>query len=389
MQNKFLLEAKKFPQAPGVYFFIGKNNKILYIGRAVNLKKRILNYFQKNFDPRIGEMISLVKDIKYKKTKNLLEAIILEANLIKKYWPKYNVKDKDDRSFVYIIIPKNEYPKPFIIRGKELEKFSSTISDIFGPYQSFSLIKSALKIIRRIFPYGICKPFSGKACFDYQIGLCPGLCIGAISKENYQKNIRNLILFLKGENKKLFKNLKKENPDKIKALIHIQDVALIKSDEFIVKLPKHQLLNRIEAYDISHFSGKETVGAMAVLNNGELDKSQYRKFIIKKAGNNDLLALEEMILRRFNHKEWQMPNLILVDGGLPQVRHISNIFKDKNINIPIIGISKFSGDKLIFQKNIKKSIRNLIEISKNDLLKLRDETHRFAISFSRKKRNQI
>ena len=124
---------------------------------------------------------------------------------------------------------------------------------------------------------------------------------------------------------------------------------------------------------------------MAVLTNGELDKSQYRKFIIKKAGNNDLLALEEMILRRLNHKEWQMPNLILVDGGLPQVSYISKIFKDRNINIPIAGISKFGGDKLIFQKNIKKSIRNLIEISKNDLLKLRDESHRFAISFSRKK----
>ena len=386
MKNKLFLKAKNFSSTPGVYFFIGKNNEILYIGRAVNLKKRILNYFQKNLDSRINEMVGLAKDIRYKKTKNLLEAIILEANLIKKYWPKYNVKDKDDRSFIYVVIPKSEYSQPFIIRGKELEKFSPITSNIFGPYQSLLLVKSALKIIRRIFPYGVCKPFSNKACFDYQIGLCPGLCIGAITKKDYQKNIRNLILFLSGERKKLLEKLKKENPDKIKAINHIQDVALIKSDEFIAKPPKHQLLNRIEAYDISHFSGKETVGAMAVLTNGELDKSQYRKFIIKKAGNNDLLALEEMILRRLNHKEWQMPNLILVDGGLPQVSYISKIFKDRNINIPIAGISKFGGDKLIFQKNIKKSIRNLIEISKNDLLKLRDESHRFAISFSRKKR---
>ncbi len=381
MEINIFLKAKNFPSSPGVYFFIGKNKEILYIGRAINLKRRVSQYFQRPLDLRIKEMVESAKDLKFKKTKNLLEAIILEANLIKKYWPKYNVKDKDDRSFVYIVILKTDYPKPIIIRGKELQKFSSSGADIFGPYQSLFLIKSALKIIRRIFPYSVCRSFSGKPCFDYQIGLCPGLCIGAINKKDYQKNIRNLILFLKGERKKLSEKLKKENPEKAKTLEHIQDVALIKNEEKIGNSVK-----RIEAYDISHFSGKETVGAMTVLTDGELDKSQYRKFIIKKARNNDLLALEEMILRRLNHKEWQMPDLILVDGGLLQVRHISKVFKDKNINIPIVGISKFGEDKLVFQKGVKKSIRNLIENQKDILLKLRDEAHRFAISFSRKKR---
>ena len=99
------------------------------------------------------------------------------------------MKDKDDRSFIYVVIPKSEYSQPFIIRGKELEKFSPITSNIFGPYQSLLLVKSALKIIRRIFPYGVCKPFSNKACFDYQIGLCPGLCIGAITKKIIKKTL--------------------------------------------------------------------------------------------------------------------------------------------------------------------------------------------------------
>lgn len=390
--EKLIKKAKNFPSATGVYFFIGKNREILYIGRAVNLKRRILNYFQKDLDLRIAEMVETAADIKYKKTKNLLEAVILEANLIKKYWPKYNVKEKDDRSFIYIIIPKNvDFPMLKIIRGKELEKFLSKNLEnknyyIFGPYQSFALVKNALKIIRRIFPYSDCK-FSGKACFNYQIGLCPGVCVGAIGKQDYQKNIKNIILLLKGERKKLLGKLKKENPEKIKALEHIQDVALIENDlRFGVYESGKNLIKRIEGYDISHFSGKETVGAMAVLIGNELDKSQYRKFIIKNVGNNDLLALEEMILRRLNHKEWQYPDLILIDGGLPQIRHIAKVFKNKNINIPIVGISKFGGDKLIFPKEMEKTTKDLLLASKNNLLKLRDEAHRFAILFGRKKR---
>ncbi|MBI4993955.1 GIY-YIG nuclease family protein [Candidatus Wolfebacteria bacterium] len=404
--------SKGIPSASGVYFFIGKKSEILYIGRATNLRRRVVQYFQKSLDPRIGEMVSLAKEIKFKKTKNLLEAIILEANLIKKHWPKYNVKDKDDRSFIYIVIPKNvDFPAPMIIRGHEIKNLTMSAPclqagrgrqklefenyHIFGPYQSLLLIKNALKIIRRIFPYSDCKGkftirVSGSEslsriftpCFNYQIGLCPGVCVGAISKKDYQKNINNIILLLKGERKKLIEKLKKENPDKAKALNHVQDVSLM-SDFENMRVSKFK---RIEGYDVSHLSGKETVGSMAVFSDGESDKSQYRKFIIKKAGNNDLLALEEMISRRFNHKEWLMPDLILIDGGLPQIRHISKILKNINIEIPAVGISKFGDDKLVFKANIGKGIRESISQSKSVLLKLRDEAHRFAISFSRKKR---
>ena len=383
-----LSKAKKFPPTPGIYMFLDAKKRVLYVGRAVSLKKRILNYFQKKLpDPRIKEMVSLARDIKYEKTENLLDAIVLEANLIKKYWPKYNVKDRDDRSFVYFIIPKGDFSRPIIARGKELERFPKT-AKIFGPYQALHLIKAALKIIRRIFPYSTCKVGSGKPCFDYQIGLCPGACVGAISKEDYRRNIDNIILLLKGDKKGLMKKLKKENPDQARALEHIQDVTLITYDKLLTT--DYKQIYRVEGYDVSHLTGKETYGSMVVFTNSEADKKEYRLFKIKNAPpNDDLRALEEMILRRFKHNEWPRPNLILIDGGRPQISFISKTLRNKNINIPLVGISKFGGDELIFPLGMKKTTRELIENMKNVLLKVREEAHRFALKSSRRKRGVL
>ncbi|MFH1451050.1 MAG: GIY-YIG nuclease family protein, partial [bacterium] len=294
-----LVQAKKLPLSSGVYFFLDKQETVLYVGRALSLKKRVLNYFQKNLDSRISEMVLRAKTIKYKKTDNLLEAIILEANLIKKYWPKYNVKEKDNRSFLYIVIPKTDYPRPMIMRERELDKFLPRLngkkeSNIFGPYQSIALIKNSLRIIRRIFPYSTCRVNSGKPCFDFQVGLCPGACVGQISKEDYQQNIANLILFLKGEKKKLVKKLKKENPFQVEGLRHIQDVALISREDAFP--PFSGGIERIEGYDISHLAGQETFGSMVCFVAGQPDKKYYRLFKIKEApANDDLRALEEMI----------------------------------------------------------------------------------------------
>jgi len=348
-----------------------------------------LNYFQspiKRLDPRLREMVNSAVKIKHYKTPTVLEAVILEANLIKEYWPKYNVKEKDDRSFIYIVISKADYPKPILVRQHELQKFLLN-AHIFGPYQSSSLVYKFLKIIRRVFPYSTCRPFSGKPCFDYQIGLCPGLCVGKISKEDYQKNTDNIILLLKGEKKKLLKKLEKENPEQADGLKHIQDVALMKDSDFEMPDFRSKFPNRIEGYDISHLTGKETYGSMVVFENREADKTQYRLFKIKEApANDDLRALEEMVTRRFNHREWPYPDLILVDGGKPQIDFISKTLKRININIPLLGISKFAGDKLVFSPKVKKSFKDLAEIMKQTLLKVREEAHRFAIKASRKRR---
>ncbi len=414
---------KKLPLSPGVYTFIAKSGDVLYVGRATSLRRRVASYFSPSTssgrapstilgqeNPRIREMVHLANKIKYYKTDNLLEAVILEANLIKKYWPKYNVRERDDRSFIYVVISKkDDFPRPIIVRGKEIRNWKLKIrnSHIFGPYQSLNVITNALRIIRRIFPYSTCKPFdfaqgkSGKPCFDYQLGLCPGVCVGAISKSDYQKNIDNIILLLSGKKKNLIKKLKKENPDKARFLKHIQDVSLITREENI-----SGNFYRIEGYDISHLTGKETYGAMVVFTNNKADKNNYRLFKIKEAPkNDDLRALAEIISRRFRHHEWRLPDLILIDGGKPQISFIHKILTEYKINgsalltinpstalridIPIVGISKYGYDKLVFTPKTKKSARELIEINKEVLLEVRDEAHRFALKASRFSRHRL
>ncbi len=386
--KKDLEKLKKTPKEPGVYRFLDSEGNILYIGRAINLNNRLKQYFQKNTENRIFEMINTASDFKYETTDTLLEAIILEANLIKKYWPKYNIRDKDDRSFVYLgINRKDKYPKPFIIRGRDLEKFSYNKIDIFGPYKSVYILRQALRVIRRIFPYSTCKADSGKACFDYQIGLCPGACISAIEKKEYKKNIDNIILLLKGEKKRLMKKLLKENPNKAKALENIQEVSLLQQEDSL----KTKKLNRIEGYDVSHLSGKETVTSMVVLTNGEIDKSEYRLFNISNANSgDDLRSLEEALTRRLKHKEWGRPDLIMLDGGKPQLEFIYKLFYRNNISIPLVGISKYGGDELVFSRDVKKVQKELVISLKSELLKLREEAHRFSkkASIRRRKLNK-
>ena len=372
------------PLSSGVYLFLDKRERVLYVGRAVSLRKRALNYFQKNLDPRIKEMIETAIKIEHFKTDNLLEAIILEANLIKKHWPKYNIREKDSRSFLYIVIPKTDYPRPFIARQKELINLGKN-AEIFGPYKSIGLITTALRIIRRIFPYSTCRIGGGRPCFDYQIGLCPGACVAAISKEDYQKNIDNLILFFRGEKKQLWKKLEEENPFQLQSLKHIQDVALLSKED--IYWPFIEKISRIEGYDVSHLTGRETFGAMVSFLKGVPNKNYYRLFKIKEAPpNDDLRALEETITRRFNHSEWPWPDLILIDGGKPQISYVSRVFKKLNVNILFVGISKFGGDRLVFPAKVKKTAKNVIETMKPTLLKVREEAHRFALKASRRRR---
>ncbi len=378
---------KKLPLTSGVYQFIGSKNEILYIGRATSLRRRVLQYFQKKLEPRIVEMVETARSLKYIETDSVLEAIILEAKLIKKHWPKYNIKDKDNRSFIYLVFDLNEnYPKPLIVRARDLSKFSLNKKiKIFGPFQNANLLKKVLRIIRRIFPYSTCKLNQGKPCFDYQVGLCPGTCLNEISISDYKKNIKNIISIFEGNRKKLIKSLSKDNPELADSLKKINDVSLINNDELI---NDSLTFLRLEAYDISHFAGQETVGSMVVFIGGEASKADYRLFNIKTVGNNDLMALEEMITRRVNHLEWNLPEIFLIDGGKPQIDHLSKVFKKLQITKPLIGLSKLAGDKLVFPTGTSVNIKNLAEINKKLFQQARDEAHRFANSARRKKMSQ-
>src|SRR3989344_5192097 len=236
---------ENIPDNPGVYLFKGAKGKLLYVGKAGNLRRRVSSYFSKSHSNKTEKLVGEIKHIDYVKTPTAIEALILEAELIKKFEPPYNFKEKDDKSFLYIEITSEIYPKVLLVRGKE-----EPGGERFGPFTSASDVRSALRILRKIFPYstheadkvGLYK----RPCFNVQIGLCPGICVGAIDKRQYRKNIRNLRLFLQGKRDRLVRGLKKdmqeaskslyfEEAGKLKrqlfALGHIQDVALISRND--------------------------------------------------------------------------------------------------------------------------------------------------------------
>ena len=374
-------KAKLAPKAPGVYFWLDESGEVLYVGRATSLKNRLSQYFQKNVERRIAEMVASAHDLRWQETETLLEAIILEAKEIKSYWPKYNVRDRDNRSFIYIVITSGDYPKPIIIRGQDLKKFPEDRYTVFGPYQSQTLIANALRLIRRVFPWSTCVPNNGKACFDYQVGLCPGSCLGIIKPKDYQKNIKHLKMLLSGERTRLLKQLAKENPLQEKALRHLQDVSLLMREENL-ETPH---LNRIEGYDISHLAGKDSYGSMVVFSGTEPDKAQYRLFKLQEApGGDDERALLEVLTRRFQHAEWPMPDLIMIDGGSPQISFLTRELAKLNLRPSLVGISKFGGDRLVFARGTKDNSKELFKNLKPVLLKVREEAHRFA-NFGRKR----
>ncbi|AKM81989.1 TPA: excinuclease ABC subunit UvrC [Candidatus Berkelbacteria bacterium] len=384
---KLIEKIKKFPDEPGVYLMRSADRTILYIGKASSLKRRVISYFQRPQETRIEKMLSQVSVIETRQTESVIEALLLENELIKKYQPKYNIKLKDDKTYLGIFVTKEDWPR--VMPARITEKLPD--GEFYGPFPSATDVREALQIIRKIFPFRYsCEPNSGKACFEYHMGLCPGVCVGKVEQKEYQKTINKIRLFLKGKKKQIIADLEKEmkisakkmeferaakKRDQIFALKHIQDVALVTAENLEEKpAPK-----RIEAYDISNISGEFAVGSMVVFSEGLIDKNQYRKFKIKSVrGANDVAMLKEVLNRRLNHEEWPLPELILVDGGRSQVNAFLEVLLERKINIPVVGIAKGKdrkGTELIGAKNLN--------FDKMYLLRLRDEAHRFAISYYR------
>ncbi len=365
---------------------------ILYVGKAANLKRRVSSYFTRPHDVRIEHLVSKIKKIDIQKTDTALEALILEASLIKKYQPPFNIREKDDTSFLFIEITEDPYARVLLVRGKD-----AVHGERFGPFTSSSSAREALKILMKIFPWGI-HPAEDvgmfkRPCFDYELGLCPGTCIGTADIREYRQNIRNLKLFLGGEKKKIIGDLRQkmneasevlafEKAEKYKrqifALEHIQDIAFINENE----ISGRHSLKRIEGYDISNISGTSSVGVMVVFENDKPKKSNYRKFKIQTiSGPNDVGMMLEVLERRFKNA-WPLPDLILVDGGISQVRVAEKIVKEFKHTVPVLGIAKGPERKRndIFGKKPE-------WVSEATLIHIRDEAHRFAITFHRKVRS--
>ncbi len=405
---------KTLPLTSGVYLMKDGSGHVIYIGKAVSLRKRVQSYFRptRGVPSKTDVLVNEIRAVDHIETFSEAEALLLEASLIKKYQPKYNVELKDDKSYPYIEITGEPFPRISLVRRIAFERGQERAAKgavYYGPYVSAGLVREALTIIRRIFHFRTCDPFPKEACLDYHIGLCDAPCIGNITKKDYARNIRKARLVLEGEKDILYKNLKKEMEDmsrdhefeqaakvrdQIRAIGALysgtRDINYFKEAEQLqraLNLPR--LPERVETFDISNIMGNQAVGSMVSFFNGKPDKSNYRRFRIREVeGIDDFQMLAEVIRRRYSRLKREgliFPDLIIVDGGKGQLSAAVEALALLEVQIPIIAIAKREEEVFLPRK------RDSVRLAQDSLAlqlvqRMRDEAHRFAIVYHRQLR---
>ncbi len=426
MNSKLSEKLKKLPNNPGVYFHKSKTGEIIYVGKAAILKNRVRQYFQNSRDKDIKTqaLVSEIYDTDWIQTESEIDALFLEAEMIKRYKPRFNILLRDDKSLIFIRIDmKSKWPYVSFTRNPVDDG-----ADYFGPYYNGFTIKKALRFLRRIFPY-YTKAINAnyKLDLDAHIGLSP---INMTSQE-YKNNLHKLISYIRGDRKKIITELENEMKsaaksqnfeeaarlrNKIINLHELQQRIMFGDKEFLDISKDYalrditDLLNlstipvRIEGYDISHMSGTNVVASMVVFTNGTSNRSEYRKFKTRIDQNDDFYNMNETILRRLsekNLKSWGRPDLVLIDGGKGQ---LDAAIKARDISsqtmIPFIGLAK-KDEQIVVKNDISINFKKLTELGgtfekTNDfvllnlpknthiiklLQRIRDESHRFAVSY--------
>lgn len=410
------LDRKLIPHKSGVYIYRNSQGQVIYVGKALDLYHRVSSYFNgSNESPKTSQLVAHIASLETVIVQSELEALILEANLIKKYKPRYNIRLTDDKDYLYIKVTYEEFPRIITARKKDL----TGALKFFGPFPSSTTVKSTLRNLRRVFPW-CANPHGKRACFYRHIKLCPGPCSGEISQAEYEKIIKHFISFMSGKKAQLIDELIREmnfnaakqnfeaaqrikktlegvtyltQPNKTQ--VYLENPNFLEDERNLGLKEMRDILKltnspaRIEGYDISNIQGHDAVASMVVLTNGEIDKSQYRKFKIHITGKpNDFAMLAEVIRRRMKN-DWKKPDLFLIDGGYGQVSAVYNqIQKTGSLEfkeIPIFGLAKrmeWLYDPSGAEIRLPRASRAL-----RLLQKLRDEAHRFAITFHRKRRS--
>ena len=396
----------KLPVDPGVYFHKNKQGEIIYVGKAAVLKNRVRQYFQNSVkDAKTEALVKEIADTDWIVVETEMDALFLESEMIKRYMPKWNILLRDDKAVSYVRIDmKSEIPYVSFTRNPVDDG-----ATYIGPFYGKSAVEKAVRTLRRVFPYYI-KPYTGRKILDTDLGLTPGIEVGRATAKDYKRNLRKLIQYLEGDREKLLKDLEKtmekqsaagnyelaaEARDQLRGLRELKRKIVFSDKEFL-DISSDQALRqlqellglekpprRIEGYDISHQSGANTVGSMVVFINGASARSEYRKFKVRSSTNDDLKSMQEVLARRLKHKEWDYPDLIILDGGTSQVNAVSPILEP--YNIPVIGRDK-SGDHSKSAK-IKLVIPNkCLELPKAShiarlIARVDEEAHRFAITY--------
>ncbi len=444
-------DIRSAPKTPGVYLFLG-GKKILYAGKAANIKKRLASYFRADAPDKARRLIAESTRVEWRETESEIEALIREAELIKKHRPKFNVMMRDDKSYFYVGISREEFPRIFIthqsaqIRNSNIEirnKFkiqnSKPVSDFgfrasdfpryIGPFTSGSALKTVLKLLRRIFPYCTCRAPHTRPCVNAQIGRCPGYCClknqesDMKHREEYEKNISGARAILTGKRKKLLRELKKNMREAVKKEAFEQAAALRDQAESIENIFRHKMtlehtprpyahrqdlqktfrllfqtnqeIRRVEAYDISNISGTAATGSMAVFLEGRPAKSEYRMFNIKTVNHaSDVDMIKEVIQRRLRHPEWQYPNLMVIDGGKPQLnaalsavgswelgvgsQKVRSPNSELRTKIYVAALAKREEELYFPNKKFPVRLSTLPARAAHFFQNIRDEAHRFA-----------
>lgn len=369
--NKTLeAKLKDLPKNPGVYFHKNAAGQIIYVGKAAVLRNRVRQYFQKSRvrDPKTDALVAEIADTDWMVVDSEIEALFLEAEMIRRYLPQYNILLRDDKSMVYIRIDYNsDFPTVTTTR-RPLDDGAR----YFGPYLSTLSVRQALKSLRRVFPFATSR-ISGqrRATLFYHLGLDPGLEEGKTSLDDYRSNLRKLMAVIEGKRKTIEKEIERDMKQAAKTkdfesaakfrnqLFSLQNLTrqVIFSDKEFQDISKDHALNelvnllslpamppRIEGYDISHMQGTDVVASMVVFTNGVSDKREYRKFKTRKDHNNDFYNMNETIKRRLadkHMKEWGKPNLVLIDGGKGQLDAAIRARDEAgHSSLPFIGLAK-------------------------------------------------
>ena len=402
-------QIKELPKSIGIYLF-KKGDEFIYIGKSLSVRERVRNHYERaEIDAKERAIIENSNSIEHIICSSELHALVLESLLIQKYRPPYNVIWKDDKSYLYIKIPvKDPYPQISLVR-----KENDGTSLYFGPFSSTKDVRFLLRSIRRVVPFCTQKQPIKKPCFYSKIGLCnpcPGALQTGETKKQYRKQIREVIRILNGDAEKLVDTLRKQikitsqkeqyeealvlrnKVLSLEQLIHLRsfeqfeyssaydpELAIMKLSSLLkTVLAFPQALSRIECYDISNLMQKEATASMVVATNGILDKAEYKRFKMKTIGVSDFKMLTETITRRMGN-DWKKPDLIVVDGGTPQVVTISGVLKQLGLNIPLIGIAKHPDRIVVLAQGGTKTYTFSLHNEGFKLIQqLRDESHRFA-----------
>lgn len=413
-------QLSKLPDLPGVYWFKDKSGNVLYIGKAISLRKRVRSYFKKSFSEdavKTQKLVQNIYDIGYKTAATELEALLLEGRLIKLYQPHYNIFWKDDKNFPYIKITVNEpWPKVIIAR-----KILSDGAKYFGPFRA-KTAKYLIRLVKKMFALRWCDETPLKMrkqpCLHYHIRRCSGPCLGKTNKNAYRKMVKSVFDFLQGDIAKARKQIENEMNRASDSLnfeaaadlrnrlaeidrfadefsmsergdpkIRMDELAKLRQQLKLSKLPR-----RIEAFDISNTSGVERVGAMAVFEAGMPKKSDYRRFKIigESAAHDDTAAIGEIVGRRYSgslRDKLPLPDLVLVDGGKAQANAAQSALQEIGIDIFIAALAK-KEERLFFPGGAQSLKLPDESPALHILQRIRDEAHRFAVSFHRQRRKK-